>query len=253
MLSRFLKNSSNYKPFVPLPYRGTTVRFPSLQLIKPTILSVVFLFVFSGFEAKAGVILGALQTSSGQSSKNFSNPKGLAQSFYYANNFTLTGIKLNLYNTSTSNPGNYWVYLYTNGLDGTKTELATGTWASLWGTNSSNVVSITGLNYNLLQNTTYWIGVTTDTTGTARNWSTFDNHFGNGTAYTNTATYNGTSWSTQAGSSTNAMGMEILGTVAAVPEPSTLILTSVTLTFGAFCVWWKRRRNNPAQATPTVC
>ena len=256
MLSRFLKNYSNYKPFVPLPYRGTTVRFPSLQLIKPLILSVVFLFVFSGFEAKAGVILGALQTATGGASKNFQDPTSrIAQSFTYSNNFTLTGLKMNLFNLINNNNGSYTVSLYTGGLTGTKTDLTTNTWTSINTTNSANVVSISGLNIDLAKDTTYWIGVSSTTFGTNINWSTFNNKFGNGTAYTETATYNNntSSWTQVTGSSTNAMGMEILGTVAAVPEPSTLILTSVTLALGVFCVWWKRRRNNPAQATPTVC
>ena len=99
-------------------------------------------------------------------------------------------------------------------------------------------------------NTTYWIGVISDATGSARNWSTFNNQFGNGTSYTDTATYNGTSWTTAAGSSTNAMGMEI---VAAVPEPSTLVLSSVASALGALCVWWKRRRNKPAGTNLEVC
>ena len=100
-------------------------------------------------------------------------------------------------------------------------------------------------------NTTYWIGVSTTVLGGARNWSTFNNQFGNGTSYTDTATtINGTSWTTAAGSSTNAMGMEI---VAAVPEPSTLVLSSVASALGALCVWWKRRRNKPAGTNLEVC
>ena len=256
MLSRFLKNYSNYNLPVPLPYRGTTLRFPLLQLIKPTILSVVFLFVFSGLEAQADVVLGALQTASGGSSKNFKDPtSGIAQSFSYSNNFTLTGLKLNLFNLINNNTSQFTVSLYTGGLAGTQTSLTTNNWASIANTNSSNFISISGLNIDLTKDTTYWIGVTSETHGTNINWATFNNKFGNGTAYTDTATYNNntSSWTQVTGSSTNAMGMEILGTVAAVPEPSTFILTSVTLALGIFCVWWKRRHNNLAQATPTVC
>ena len=222
----------------------------SRQFLNPKILSIAILFVFCGFEARAEVILGGLQTVSSQPSINFSSKTGIAQSFSYSSNFTLTGLNLNLFNTSTTNAGTYTVSLYTGGLSGTKTDLSTGNWNSLWGTNSSNNVSISGLNSSLLMNTTYWIGVITDATGSARNWSTFNNQFDNGTSYTDTATYNGTSWTTAAGSSTNAMGMEI---VAAVPEPSTLVLSSVAFALGALCVWWKRRRNKPAGTNLEVC
>lgn len=93
--------------------------------------------------------------------------------------------------------------------------------------------------------------MSTSATGTARQWSTFDNQFGNGTSYTDTATQNTSgTWTTAAGSSTNAMGMEI---VAAVPELSTLVLSSVASALGALCVWWKRRRNKPAVTNLEVC
>lgn len=222
----------------------------SRQFLNPKILSIAILFVFCGFEARADVILGGLQTVSGQASVNFSGKTAIAQSFSYSSNFTLAGLKLNLFNTSTTNSGTYTVSLYTGGLTGTKTDLSTGNWSSLWGTNSSNFVSISGLNISMLMNTTYWIGVSTDTTGAARNWSTFNNQFGNGTSYTDTATYFPTTWTTAAGSSTNAMGMQI---VAAVPEPSTLVLASVAFALGALCVWWKCRRNKPAGTNLEVC
>lgn len=223
----------------------------SRQFLNPKILSIAILFVFCGFEARADVILGGLQTSSGQPSKNFSGTLAIAQSFSYSSNFTLTGLNLNLFNTSTTNSGFYTVSLYTGGLTGTKTDLRTNVnWSSLYNTNSSNVVSISGLNSSLLMNTTYWIGVSTTVLGGARNWSTFDNKFGNGTSYTDTATYNGATWTTATGSSTNAMGMEI---VAAVPEPSTLVLSSIAFALSALCVWWKRRRNKPAGTNLEVC
>jgi hypothetical protein len=222
----------------------------SRQFLNLKILSITILFVFCGFEARSDVILGGLQTLSSQASINFSGKTAIAQSFSYSSNFTLTGINLNLFNTSTSNTGNYTVSLYTGGLTGTITQLSSGTWESLRGTNSSNVVSISGLNSSLLMNTTYWIGVSTTALGGARNWSTFNNQFGNGTSYTDTATHDGTTWTTALGSSTNAMGMEI---VAAVPEPSTLVLSSVAFALGALCVWWKRRRNKPAGTNLEVC
>lgn len=222
----------------------------SRQFLNPKNIMFCYFICFCGFEARADVILGGLQTSSGQASINFSGKTVIAQSFSYSSNFTLTGLNLNLFNTSTTNSGTYTVSLYTGGLTGTKTDLSTGNWNSLWGTNSSNVVSISGLNSSLLMNTTYWIGVSTDTTGAARNWSTFNNQFGNGTSYTDTATYFPTTWTTAAGSSTNAMGMQI---VAAVPEPSTLVLSSVAFALGALCVWWKCRRNKPAGTNLEVC
>ena len=222
----------------------------SRQFLNPKILSIAILFVFCGFEARAEVILGGLQTVSSQPSKNFSGKTGIAQSFSYSSNFTLTGLNLNLFNTSTTNTGTYTVSLYTGGLSGTKTDLSTGDWNSLWNTNSSDDVPISGLNISMLMNTTYWIGVISDATGSARNWSTFNNQFGNGTSYTDTATYFPTTWTTAAGSSTNAMGMEI---VAAVPEPSTLVLSSVAFALGALCVWWKRRPNKPAGTNLEVC
>ena len=120
----------------------------SRQFLNPKILSIAILFVFCGFEARADVILGGLQTSTSQTSltnpasKNFSGTTAIAQSFSYSSNFTLTGINLNLFNTSTTNAGTYTVSLYTGGLSGTKTDLSTGNWNSLWGTNSSDDVSI---------------------------------------------------------------------------------------------------------------
>ncbi len=225
----------------------------SRQFLNPKNIMFCYFICFCGFEVRADVILGGLQTLSGQVSKNFSEPLGIAQSFSYSSNFTLTGINLNLFYTG-STASNYTVSLYTNGLSGTRTTLGTGSWTASTNKNSSNVVSISGLNISMLMNTTYWIGVSTDRLGAARNWSTFNNKFGNGTSYTDTATTtNGTSWTTVAGSSANAMGMEILGTVAPVPEPGTLILSSLALSLGALCVWWKHRRNKPAGTNLEVC
>jgi len=89
-------------------------------------------------------------------------------------------------------------------------------------------------------NTTYWIGVQTNQTGSARNWSTFNNLFDFATSYADTATFNGTAWTTAGGSSTNAMGMEILGTVA-VPEPSTCVMALAGLACGGYSLFRRRR------------
>jgi len=173
------------------------------------------------------VSIGNTTTSTSATAQPFSTSSiGLAQSFYYASDFTLTGLDLNLYNLGASNTGTYTISLYCGSLPSSGIQLNTGTWASLHSTNSSNVVSVTGLSNNLIKDTTYWIGVTSSpNTGTQKNWAYNDsNLFGNNTTATDTAFYNGTTWTSQGTS--KAFGLRIVGNTAAVPEPSTLILFS---------------------------
>jgi hypothetical protein len=211
------------------------------------VLAIGALVAFASFgcEARAGLILGGLQTQSAQSSKSYSGLAGIAQSFSYGSNFTLTGLDINLFNTTISNTGSYTVSLYSGqSLPGSKVDLGTGQWSGLWSTNSSNVVSLSGLNQSVAANTQYWIGVTTTTSGSARKWSVFDNRFGNGTSYTDTATYDGTTWGASTGSSTNAMGLKIYGTVVApVPEIDPAMGGSaLSLVAGVLAMIEQRRR-----------
>ena len=86
-------------------------------------LAVVALAGF-GCEARAGLILGELQSQSGQVSKVYASPTlGIAQSFSYGSDFMLTRLDINLFNTSTTNAGSYTVSLYSGGLSGTQSLL----------------------------------------------------------------------------------------------------------------------------------
>ena len=211
------------------------------HLVRVLAIGAVVAFASFGREARAELILGGLQTQSGQTSKSYTSPvQGIAQSFSYGSNFTLTGLDINLFFTSTSFSvsGTYTVSLYSGGLTGTSTNLGEGSWGSFGGTNSSNVVSLSGLNQSLLANTQYWIGVNTSRLGSQRNWSLFDNQFGNGTSYTATATLSSGSWTTSTGSSTNAMGLKIYGIV---PEPSTYAMALAGLACGGWQMWRRRR------------
>lgn len=166
---------------------------------------------------------------------------GIAQSFNYSSNFTLTDLSLNLYNTSSSNAGTYTVSLYSGSLpSGAGTTLATGNWNALWRTNSSNVVSITGLSQSLTANQTYWISVKSDTSGVARNWAyNNSNLFGDNTTATNYAFYNGSTstWSSQGNG--QAMGMQITGTTS-VPEPCTVAMFGLAMGGAALAAMRKR-------------
>jgi hypothetical protein len=206
------------------------------------IVAVVALAGF-GCEARAGLVLGELQSQSGQTYKAYATPTlRIAQSFSYGSDFTLTRLDINLFNTGTTNTGSYTVSLYSGGLSGTQSPLGSGNWDSLWNTGSANYITLSGLNSSLVANTTYWIGVTTNVVGQARRWSLFDNKFGNGTSYTPTATFdfNTSSWTESAGSSTNAMGLKIYGTVV-VPEPSTYAMAFAGLACGAWQMVRRRR------------
>ncbi len=155
-------------------------------------------------------------------------------------NFTLTSLRLNLFNTSGSNSGNYTINLYNGNLPSNATLLRTGTWSSLWNTNSTNSVTVSGLEQELTANTTYWIGVTSDASGALRQWAFKDtNLFRNNTNATNYALFNGTSWSSQG--TGHAMGLEINGETTAVPLPATLFLFSMAAAIACILVLLKPR------------
>ena len=215
--------------------------------VRSLAIAAVIAFASFGCEARAELILGGLQSQSGQVPKSFSSPIfRIAQSFSYGSDFTLTGLDINLFNISTANGGTYTVSLYSGGLSGTQSPLGSGNWNSFWNTDSANYITLSGLNSSLVANTTYWIGVTTDVMASSRRWSLFDNRFGNGTSYTPTATFNNqtSSWTESAGSSTNAMGLKIYGTVVApVPEidPATGS-SALSLVAGVLAMIEQRRR-----------
>jgi hypothetical protein len=68
------------------------------HLVRVLAIGAVVAFASFGREARAEVILGGLQTQSGQTSKSYTNlVEEIAQSFSYGSNFTLTGLDINLF------------------------------------------------------------------------------------------------------------------------------------------------------------
>ena len=195
--------------------------------MRTTFSALVCIVLVSGARADV-VTIGSLYTTGSTTSQAFSTSaaNGIAQEFYYSQSFTLSSLSINLYNTSTSNDGNYTVSLYqaVAGLPSTGTELGSGTWQSLWNTTTTNVVNITGLSSVISADTHYWIGILSTNFGPLRNWTYMDsNSFGNNTTDTNYAFYNGTSWTSQGNA--KSMGLQINGETVAVPEPTTMVLT----------------------------
>ena len=214
--------------------------------MRTTFSALACIALVSGARADV-VTIGSLYTTGLTTSQAFSTSaaNGIAQEFYYSQSFTLSSLSINLYNTSTSNDGNYTVSLYqaVAGLPSTGTELGSGTWSSLWNTTTANVVNITGLSSVISADTHYWIGILSTITGPARNWTYMDsNSFGNNTTDTNYAFYNGTSWTSQGNA--KSMGLQINGETVAVPEPTTMVLTGAALAAGGFGAWLKRRKKN---------
>ena len=214
--------------------------------MRTTFSALVCIVLVSGARADV-VTIGSLYTTGLTTSQAFSTSaaNGIAQEFYYSQSFTLSSLSINLYNTSTSNDGNYTVSLYqaVAGLPSTGTELGSGTWQSLWNTTTTNVVNITGLSSVISADTHYWIGILSTNFGPLRNWTYMDsNSFGNNTTDTNYAFYNGTSWTSQGNA--KSMGLQINGETVAVPEPTTMVLTGAALAAGGFGAWLKRRKKN---------
>ena len=214
--------------------------------MRTTFSALVCIVLVSGARADV-VTIGSLYTTGSTTSQAFSTSaaNGIAQEFYYSQSFTLSSLSINLYNTSTSNDGNYTVSLYqaVAGLPSTGTELGSGTWQSLWNTTTTNVVNITGLSSVISADTHYWIGILSTNFGPLRNWTYMDsNSFGNNTTDTNYAFYNGTSWTSQGNA--KSMGLQINGETVAVPEPTTMVLTGAALAAGGFGAWLKRRKKN---------
>ena len=214
--------------------------------MRTTFSALACIALVSGARADV-VTIGSLYTTGLTTSQAFSTSaaNGIAQEFYYSQSFTLSSLSINLYNTSTSNDGNYTVSLYQAGagVPSTGTELGSGTWSSLWNTTTANVVNITGLSSVISADTHYWIGILSTITGSARNWTYMDsNSFGNNTTDTNYAFYNGTSWTSQGNA--KSMGLQINGETVAVPEPTTMVLTGAALAAGGFGAWLKRRKKN---------
>ncbi len=212
------------------------------------------LFICIHFEPKANadvVTIGSLNDSISATSQAFANSLnsiGIAQSFKYSSNFTLTGVKLNLFNTSLTNAGSYTISLYSdnNNSPVSGTSLGSGLWGTLHGTNSSNSIVVTGLNTALTANTQYWIGVTSDSGGLSRQWAFKDtNLFENNSSRTDIAFYNGATFAWTNQGSGHAMGLEING-VTSVPEPSTLILTGFALVAMALGAYSNRHRKTQA-------
>ena len=212
--------------------------------MRTTFSALALIVLVSGARADV-VTIGSLYTTGSTTSQDFlrDTSNGIAQEFYYSQSFTLSSLSINLYNTSTSNDGNYTVSQYhaVAGLPSTGTELGSGTWQSLWNTTTTIVVNITGLSSVISADTHYWIGILSTNFGPLRNWTYMDsNSFGNNTTDTNYAFYNGTSWTSQGVA--KSMGLQINGETVAVPEPTTMVLTGAALAAGGFGAWLKRRK-----------
>ena len=98
--------------------------------MRTTFSALVCIVLVSGARADV-VTIGSLYTTGSTTSQDFlrDTSNGIAQEFYYSQSFTLSSLSINLYNTSTSNDGNYTVSLYqaVAGLPSTGTELGSGT------------------------------------------------------------------------------------------------------------------------------
>ncbi len=81
-----------------------------LSWIQLPLFCVLFFGLSRSGARRDMVSIGNTTTSTSANAQPFSTSSiGMAQSFYYASDFTLTGLDLNLYNLGASNTGTYTI------------------------------------------------------------------------------------------------------------------------------------------------